>query len=381
MRRIGIDLTALPREKGGVAYYLLELVAALARVDDVNRYVLLAQEEQRAELASRAPGFEQCFFRLPYRPLRLAWEQVRLPAIAARLDLDVLHSPHYTRPLAPLPCASVVGIMDMTLFLLPHQHVWAKRLFFRRMVPASVRRADRVIAISASTKCDLQVELGVAADRIDVTPLAVGRDYRPDIPADRINAVRRRYDLPPEFILYVGRLEPRKNLPRLLDAYRMLLERAPEAPLLVLAGAPGWHGGALNARLAQLGARVRPLGYVPEEALPALYAAATAFVYPSLYEGFGLPVLEALSCGVPTITSAISSMPEVAGDAAVLVDPTDTAALAAAMQRLIQDRNLQQDLRVRGPRRAAGFSWARTATLTVETYLHAYDDWQRRHRS
>jgi glycosyltransferase involved in cell wall biosynthesis len=375
--RIGIDLTSLPVVKGGVGFYLLELIGALATVDSASRYVLLTREDHRRELAARAPSFEHHAFRLNSRPRRLAWEQLSLPGVARRLHLDVLHSPHYTRPLTRLSCASVVGIMDMTLFLLPEYHVWEKRVFFQRVIPAAVRRADRLIAISESTKRDVQRHLNVPAERIDVTPLAVSAEYRPDVPSERVSTVRRRYELPERFVLYVGRLEPRKNLPRLLDAYCHVMERLPDAPALVLAGASGWHPAELNRRLARLGTRVRTLGYVSDDALPALYAAATVFVYPSLYEGFGIPVLEALSCGVPTITSSTSSMPEVAGDAALLVDPMNTDALAQAIERLLRDQALQARLRATGPKRAAAFSWQRTAALTVQSYMKAHDDWRR----
>jgi len=376
MPRIGLDLTALPSLKGGVAYYLVELVAALGRVDGGNDYVLLVRAEHQGELQRIAPGFAVESFRLPARPMRLIWEQVRLPQMVRRLRLDVLHSPHYTRPLVPLACASVVGIMDLSMLLMGQHHVWSKRVFFGAMLPAAARRADRLIAISESTKRDVQRWLSVPADLIDVTPLAASAAYRPDIPSSDIEAVRQLYGLPERFVLFVGRLEPRKNLDRLLDAYDGLRRSGADAPPLVLAGAPGWHARQLLARIDHHPA-VRRLGYVPEAHLPALYRAATLFVYPSLYEGFGIPVLEALSCAVPTIASNVSSIPEVAGDAAVLVDPGDTLALRSALSTLLSDERLQAELRERGPRQAARFSWTRTASATVNCYLRAHDQWRR----
>src|SRR2546429_3658308 len=274
MVRVGIDLTALPRLKGGVAFYLVELVGALQRIDFENEYWLLARREHAQELRRLAPRFTTIGIRLPSRPIRLAWEQSALPRLAARLRLDVLHSPHYTRPLAPLPCASVVGVMDMTFFALPEHHTFIKRLFFRAMIPASARRADRLIAISESTKQDIERWLGIPGDRIDVTPLAVSPAYREDIDPAAIADVRRRYDLPADYVLYVGRLEPRKNLPRLLQAYGILTASRPSTPALVLAGAPGWHRAELDAALRPLAGRVRLPGYGPEADLPALYAGA-----------------------------------------------------------------------------------------------------------
>lgn len=373
MVRVGIDLTALPRLKGGVAFYLLELVGALQRIDFENEYYLLARREHAQELRGVVPRFTTVGIRLPSRPIRLAWEQSALPRLAARIGLDVLHSPHYTRPLAPLPCASVVGVMDMTFFALPEQHTFIKRLFFRAMIPASAKRADRLIAISESTKHDIERWLGIPGDRIDVTPLAVSPAYREDVDPATIADVRKRYDLPAEYVLYVGRLEPRKNLPRLLQAYGILAARRPSIPPLVLAGAPGWHRAELDAAVRRLADRVRLLGYVPEADLPALYVGACVFVYPSLYEGFGIPVLEALSCGVPTITSGVSSMREVAGAAAELIDPLDTSQIAAAIERLLEDTGRQLELKSRARDRARDFSWDTTAALTRESYQKAHD--------
>ncbi|PYR93742.1 MAG: glycosyltransferase family 1 protein [Acidobacteria bacterium] len=377
MVRVGIDLTALPRLKGGVAFYLVELVGALQRIDFENEYWLLARREHAQELRRLAPRFTTIGIRLPSRPIRLAWEQSALPRLAARLRLDVLHSPHYTRPLAPLPCASVVGVMDMTFFALPEHHTFIKRLFFRAMIPASARRADRLIAISESTKQDIERWLGIPGDRIDVTPLAVSPAYREDIDPAAIADVRRRYDLPADYVLYVGRLEPRKNLPRLLQAYGILTARRPSTPALVLAGAPGWHRAELDAALRPLAGRVRLPGYVPEADLPALYAGARVFVYPSLYEGFGIPVLEALSCGVPTITSGVSSMREVAGAAAELIDPLDMPQIADAIERLLEDTGRQLELKTRARDRARDFSWDTTAALTRESYQKAHDVYRR----
>lgn len=371
MVRIGLDLTALPTLKGGVAFYLVELVKALQRVDVENSYHLIAREVHADDLRPLAANFSLVPVPLRSRAARLAWEQVRLPALADKLRLDVLHSPHYTRPLRRLTCASVVGVMDLTFFLMPEHHTAFKRFFFRSMLRASVRRADRFIAISRSTSVDLQKWFGVPASRIDVTPLAVSDAYNPHVPADVVKEVRQRYALPAEYLLYVGRLEPRKNLPRLLEAYERLVTRRPSTPPLVLAGAPGWHGHDFQQALRRLSAHVVAIGYVPEEILPALYVGARLFVYPSLYEGFGIPVLEALSCGVPTITSDVSSMAEVAAGAAELIDPTRTDTLVTVMERLLTDAARCLELRELGLQRARSFSWDSTARCTRDSYVKA----------
>ena len=363
-----------------MAFYLVELTAALARLKTAHDYSLVVRRDQMDEWRSVSSGTIALLpVDLSSRPRRLLWEQMALPTLLQRNRIDVLHSPHYTRPLAQLPCASVVGIMDMTFFLIPQYHTRIKRVFFRSMIRASVRRAERFIAISESTKQDMQQCLGIEPDRIDVTPLAVSPAYRPDVDIASRESVRNKYDLPDRYVLFVGRLEPRKNLPRLLDAYDAARARVPNPPALVLAGARGWHSGDLDRRIGGMTDRVRSLGFVPEEDLPALYSGADVFIYPSLYEGFGIPVLEALACGVPTITSNISSMPEVAGDAAELVDPQNTEAIANALQRLLTDRGLREELRRRSRLRAVAFSWDETARLTVESYDRTFSEWRRIH--
>jgi glycosyltransferase involved in cell wall biosynthesis len=376
MPHVAIDVTSLPRLMGGVAFYLVELTAALGRAPATHEYSLVVRREQVEDWRRVNGAVRLLPVDLPSRPVRLLWEQAGLPGLLRRHAIDLLHSPHYTRPLRRLPCASLVGVMDMTFFLMPHYHTRAKRVFFRSMIRASVRRAQRFIAISESTKADMRRCLGIEPDRIDVTPLAVSGAYRPDVGLDVREAVRRRYQLPAEYLLYVGRLEPRKNLPGLLEAYRAVCASRQNVPTLVLAGARGWHSAELDIQLEKLGSRVRSIGYIPEADLPALYCGAHVFIYPSFYEGFGIPVLEALACGVPTITSNISSMPEVAGDAAELVDPHSTLALADSLHRLLTDDRRRADLRRRSLRRAAEFSWERTARLTIESYDRTLAEWR-----
>jgi glycosyltransferase involved in cell wall biosynthesis len=371
--RIAVDLTAVPPRLTGVGYYLAGLIAGLQAVDSTNEYYLLLGAACRDAFAVRSPRFSVVTVPDRSRPARLAWEQIALPALLTRLGIDVLHSPHYTRPLRRLRCASVVGVMDLTYVLLPEHHAWSRRMFFRRMLPAAAARADRIIAISESTKRDAAAHLGIPADRIDAIPLAISAAYRADISPSQVEATRQRLNLPPEYVLFVGTIEPRKNLVRLIRAYEEAVRADPRVPDLVLVGMRGWHTEEFDRALAESGVRrrIHTVGYVPEQDLPQVYCGAASFVYPSLYEGFGIPILEALACGVPTITSSTSSMPEVAADAALLVDPHDTGALSAAMLRLFHDRVLRDTLRQKGLTRAAAFTWERTATLTIETYRRA----------
>jgi glycosyltransferase involved in cell wall biosynthesis len=252
------------------------------------------------------------------------------------------------------------------------------RLYLRVGTRYSVRRARRILAISASTGRDVAHVYHISPERIDIACPGVGSEFYPRSLED-VAAFRKRRGLPESYLLFLGTLEPRKNVVRVVEAYarfRRIIgtdRRRDQPPRLVLAGGKGWLYDEIFARVEAFGLEREVLfpGYVPQTELPLWYAAATAFVYPSLYEGFGLPVLEAMASGTPTITSNRSSLPEVAGDAALLIDPTDVEALAAAMVRLADDEPLQAALRERGLERAQSFTWAETAQQTAASYRRA----------
>lgn len=372
--RIAFDATAIPDSRAGAGIYIFSLVRALARVDRDNEYHVFAKPEHAEEFGALGPNFAL----VPVPPLssarRLVWEQTALPRAVHRLGADVLHSPHYTMPLAlggPLGggVRRVVTFHDMTYFLMPELHPRFHRRFFPPMMRAAARRADRILAVSESTRGDITRLLGVAPARVVTTLEAAGPLFRP-APAGEVAEACSRFGLTPGgFLLYVGVLEPRKNVPRLLQAYAQIAGRFPDVPL-VIAGKKGWMYDAIFAQVTALGltGRVVFTGYVPEADLPRLYAGARAFAYPSRYEGFGLPVLEAMACGTPVVTSDVSSMPEVAGEAALLVGPDDVGALADALARVLSDDALAADLSRRGTLRAAGFSWERCARETRAVY-------------
>jgi glycosyltransferase involved in cell wall biosynthesis len=299
----------------------------------------------------------------------MVWEQVELPWRARRLGAAVLHVPAGPGPLWH-PTPLVMTVHDLAPLrrpeLLPHAR---SRWYWGRWVLATARRAQAVIAPSEATRADL-VAAGVPAERVAVVPLAAALEA-PDAPqGDADRAVVARYALPPRYLLYVGTIDRRKDYPSLLGALRHL-----DADLgLVVAGTLIAGRTDFHAHVAAhgLGARVRVLGYVPDADLGALYRCAQALVYPSVFEGFGLPVLEAMACGTPVVTYRATALVEVAGDAALLVDPPWSAErLAAALRRLLADEALRQTLRARGRARAAGFDWGRTARLTAEVYARA----------
>jgi glycosyltransferase involved in cell wall biosynthesis len=266
----------------------------------------------------------------------------------------------------------VVTFHDLTFVLYPELHQVAKRIFFPAMMRWSARHARRIITVSESTRQDLVRTLGVSPERVTTVLSAVDADYRPATAA-QVAEVCARYGLRSgAYLLYVGVLEPRKSIDRLVEAFARISPGA-DGLKLVIAGKRGWMYDQIFAQVAALGLqdRVTFPGYVPRADLPPLYSGARAFVYPSRYEGFGLPVLEAMSCGAPVVTTNVSSLPEVAGDGALLVDPDDVPALAAALARVVHDARLREQLSSRGRTRASSFSWERCARETIRVYQDA----------
>lgn len=299
---------------------------------------------------------------------RLLWEQLAQPWHLG--DFDLVHALAFVSPLILLR-PSVVTVYDLSFIRFPQVLPASRRLYLRLFTQLSCQRARRVIAISQSTARDLTATFGIPPGRIDIAlPGYDTRAYRP-LPSEQIRAFRAAKDLPDRFWLFVGTLEPRKNLPMLLRAYAAL---PPAARLpLILAGGKGWDYQPIFDAVSQLDleGQVRFPGYVPVEDLPLWYNSAQAFVYPSVYEGFGLPVLEAMACGTPVIVSGVSSLPEVAGTAGLCLPPDDEPAWTAALARAAVDDHWRQAARERGLQQAGQFDWSRTAGCTVASYRQA----------
>jgi alpha-1,3-rhamnosyl/mannosyltransferase len=375
--RIAYDGVPLVGERFGIGHYTDHLIRAVARLDPQTRSVVvgpwpinplrpiprLSFEEGNVEVPAPA---------LPTRLRRRLREALRVPATLEALvgPVDVFHATNFLLTHPVDRAKRVVTFHDLTVLLFPQWHP-AKRLReMRSGLPVSAAVADRIIAVSQATKDDVVKHLAVDPARVAVVPLAVDASFRPLPPAEVKTALAPLGLAPGEYWLFLGTREPRKNLGRLLDAVVAL---GADVGTLVLAGADGWGTDELRPRIAELArpGRVRPLGYVAEALRPALLAGARVFVYPSLYEGFGLPPLEAMACGTPVITSNVSALPETVGDAALLIDPLDVDALADAIRRLWDDEGLRADLRARGLMRAREFSWERTARLTLAAYAAA----------
>src|SRR5262245_40927137 len=407
---IGIDASRMAvAARTGTEHYTYELLAALARRDQQTRYTLYCNQ-MPAALPPLGPNF--ALRRIPFPRL---WTHARLSAELLAHAPDVLFVPAHVLPLgAPLRrrMRTVVTVHDLGYLRFPEAHTQAQRLYLRLSTLWSARAASRLIAISAATRDDLVRVAGVRPEKIAVVHHGLSPRFRP-VADGEIAAVLRRYgiaganehaigagDHTPAgehkarpYLLYVGTVQPRKNLVRLIEAFAQLDDRRPTtddrrptagqiiAPnlqsaicnlQLVIAGKRGWLTEEIERRAAELGVaeRVRFTGYVADEDLPSLLSGALAFVLPSLYEGFGMPVLEAMACGAPVLASNTSSLPEVAGDAALLVDPTDTAALADGLARLATDAGLRAELRARGLARAAEFTWDRCAAETLAVLKH-----------
>ena len=273
------------------------------------------------------------------------------------------------------PCPAVVTIHDLSFIRFRHLFRPANRLYLTVMTRLSARRARRFIAVSAHTASESERLLRIPKERIDVVYHGVDPAFRP-LPTEQVEVFRQRAKLPQRFVLCVGTLEPRKNHIRLVEAYARIQHRDTK---LVLVGGKGWLYDELFARVEALGmsGNVIFAGYVANKDLPLWYSAATTFAYPSLYEGFGMPVLEAQACGTPVLTSTASSLPEAAGDGALMVDANDVDAIAAGLSRMLSEETLRRELRERGLAHASQFTWEQTARETASVYQHAITEGER----
>lgn len=298
---------------------------------------------------------------------RILWEQAMQPWQLGRYDL--YHAGAFVAPML-LRQPMVVTVYDLTFMRYPERLTTARRYYLRTFTTLTCQRARRIIAISESTKQDLVELLAIPPEKIDVTPLGYDDMHQP-LDAETVAAFRQKNNLPDNFWLFLGTLEPRKNLITLIHAYAQLPEH--ERLPLVLAGGRGWMSEPIFEAIAQHGLEdaIQLPGFIPAEDLPLWYNSASCFIYPSVFEGFGLPVLEAMACGTPVITSDVSSLPEVIGDAGMTLPPHDVDAWVAALDRAYDDSDWRSEARARGLARAQQFNWATTARLTVESYQQA----------
>ncbi len=363
--RIAIDASTLSTQ-GGPRTYVLGLVEALLRLDRENAYVVFYNDPCHLGRFPRAkeivlPGTS---------PLARLWrEHVLLPRACRRERVELLHCPKSVVPFFS-PCPVVVTLHDLIPVKHPETEKFAARVYWRLQIPIAARRSDFIITDSDHARSEIMADFHVPADRIRTVMLA----FDPAMLAPRKEgdgrAIRASYALPEGYILYVGTIQPRKNLDTLIEAYHRLKGSGEITEKLVIVGRKGWLYEGLFARIRELNLddEVIFTGFVPDAELPFIYDGARVFVYLSLFEGFGLPPLEAMACGVPVVTSDTTSLPEVVGEAGMTLPPRDVAGVATALRTLLTDPVRRQELRERGRARARLFSWDETARQTLEVY-------------
>jgi len=369
--RIAIDAQILRPRMSGVERSVACLVEALHGVAECYDFVVYCPRTAPRPSPARRDGFRLKRPLMPNAPraLRILWQQTVLPMRLITDRVDLLHAAAYTAPLLT-PRPYVLTVYDLIALKFPQYCKPSNVMHYRLSLPRSVRRAARIIAPSECTRRDLIRLLHAPEDRIRVVPLGVGPQFHPMEDRARLHDFRKRYDLPERYILYVGNLEPKKNVPQLLEAFAAARRSGNITQRLVIAGQKAWHTGAMHEALKRHRLRdtVTLLRSVPESDLPLLYNSASLFVFPSLYEGFGLPPLEAMACGVPVVTTQSGALPEVVGDAALLLTHPSERELRVAMEKVVGNTYLQQTLRARGLERARQFTWERTARETVRVY-------------
>jgi len=368
---IAIDAHSVGTQLAGNETYAINLIEALAQIDQVNQYTLyVTRDEAVARFADRWPNF-QVKRTLPHTPL------VRIPLTLSvelrRSPVDLLHVQYTAPPFARCPIVSTIH--DLSFEHLPETFTRRSRAQLRLTVRRTARKAARILTLSEFSRRDIIETYAVNPDRVLVTPAAAPARFAPVENETELKEIRERYRIKANYLLSLGSLQPRKNLARLIEAYASLQKLCSndQLPQLVFAGKPGWLDDEIY-RAAQRENRnesIKFIGYVPEKDLPALYSGAICFVYPSFFEGFGLPVLEAMQCGTPVIAGNRTSLPEVTGEAALLFDPFDSGALAEAIGRVVDKPGYREELRVKGLERARAFSWTTTAKLTLQAYEEA----------
>ena len=366
--RVGIDARLVYYSQAGIGQYILHLVDGLARLDSENDYVLLQSRKDETTILER-PNFRRVSL---WTPSHHRLERYSLNVELMRLGLDVLHSPDFIPPHRP-SCKSVITVHDLAFLLYPHFLTKESARYYGH-IDQAVRWTDHIISVSESTKRDTIEHLGVPEDKITVVYEAANPIFRPLDRAAAKEEVRNRHGVDGPFVLFVSTIEPRKNVPTLLRALHQLQQCYKEDIRLVLAGGKGWlfEDAFAVVEDLKLDERVHFLGRVSSDDLLYLYNAAELLAHPAFYEGFGLPPLEAMACGLPVVVSNVASLPEVVGDAGLLIDPHNVDELTVSMWRLLNDSDLWKEMREKGLRQASRFSWERAARETLDIYRLAY---------
>ncbi len=359
--------------QAGVSKYTELLINSLAALDTQDEFIIYTAPGSRPPEFAAAPNFTLKASHLPTikPPVRIGWEQFLAPPILLRDRPALLHCPVNVVPLAA-PCPTVLTIHDLGFLRFPERYKWAKRTYLANATRLSAKRAAHIITDAEAIRQEVIELLKISPDKVTAIPLAADSRFQP-AEAAKVATFRREKNLPERFIIYVGTLEPRKNIPLLLKGFARLRCENPAAVDgvgLVLGGAKGWLYEEIFRLIRELGLEesVQFPGYIADADLPLWYNSAEVMVYPSIYEGFGFPPLEAMACGTPVITSNTSSLPEVVGEAGLMVAPDDEPGMAEALRRVLTEPKLQAELSLKGITQAARFSYRETARQTLEVY-------------
>jgi glycosyltransferase involved in cell wall biosynthesis len=370
--RVAIDTRKL--HDFGIGTYIRNLLRQLARIDRDTEYVLLCREADMGIAAQLGPNFRSVREPSPNYSFR---EQIHVPWVLRRERPDVYHAPHYVLP-AAVRCRSVVTIHDCIHLMfpqyLPNRAAYA---YARASMWAAARRSSRILTVSEASKRDILDLFNVRPEKIVVVYNAIDEHFSAAPSDEHVARIRERFQLDHKFVLYVGNIKPHKNLVRLIEAFSQLRRTHDDLKLLIIGDEisklPALRRAVHSHKLHKY---VRFLGYLKDDTLAVLYRLASVFVFPSLYEGFGLPAVEAMASGTPVVTSNVSSLPEVTGDAAVLVDPYDVESIGNGIRRVLDDPQFAEELRLKGLKRAREFSWARSVEKTRRVYREVAADGQ-----
>ncbi|MBI3754626.1 MAG: glycosyltransferase family 4 protein [Deltaproteobacteria bacterium] len=371
--RIGINtLFFIPGKVGGSETYIRNLIAKLSDIDSENEYFIFANRENFNEFKTGRPNFHKmlCPINASFKPGRILWEQFVLPFQTLKYKIDILFSPGYTAPIF-IGCKQVVTIHDLNYYYHPDDFSSLELLFWRLLVPLSARAANRVITISKNSKRDIENILKVSPDKVDLIYEAA--NMFPDFGGwgdENIEKVKKKYCIDGKYILSIAAMHPHKNIHRLIEAYKILKDKYGTSHKLVLVGMKAWASKAVEGAIKGMSLEKDVIftGWVPLEDIPIFYKGAAVFVFPSLFEGFGIPPLEAMTCGTPVAVSNITSLPEVVGDAGKYFNPYDVEDIASKVYEVITSTALREELIKKGFEQAKKFFWEKTAKQTVDVF-------------
>ncbi len=371
--RIGINARYLQNTRTGIEQQIYHILLHLKMLDRNNEYVLFLNSNKKVSVDIVDLGFRYEVSRFPTtnQILKIAWQHLYLPCRIKNLRIDVFHEINFIAPFFK-QCPTVITVHDLAFKFVSDSFTLRNRLYIEQLMKRSIDTSDRVIAVSECTKKDIMLNYKIKEQKVKVIYPGIDESFHPitDLKEKISNLVKAKYGITRNFILTVSLISPRKNLINLIRAFTRLKKKGAIDHQLVIVGKKGWLFKEVfeEAATSNYKKDIIFCGFVPQDDLVMLYNAADVFTYPSLYEGFGLPLLEAMACGCPVVTSNLSSIPEVCSDAALLVDPHDPAGLADAIFRILADSCLKKSLVEKGRMRASAFSWRRTAEETMRLY-------------